>query len=293
MGTKKEPLVSILFINWNGLEDSIECIKSCLKIDYSNYNIVLYDNGSPENEAIKLKKVFKKNKNIDFVRSDKNWGYDGGCNEAIKYSQKKYNPDYYVVANNDITMDKNFLKELINEMKKDKKIGGASPIIYYYDKPKELWWFGGVKYSSWTGGVTVNKNPKKTDETDIISGCLMMVTKEVIEKVGLLNNKFFLSGLDTLEYSIRIKRVGFKLIYVPSSKIWHKCGNAAWKISPKQRLKHEIIGIIETLKIVRWYQIPTNLIFFIHSFIMLRIKGLFIFIFNKNKRKKFLRSLKN
>ena len=109
MGTKKEPLVSILFINWNGLEDSIECIKSCLKIDYSNYNIVLYDNGSPENEAIKLKKVFKKNKNIDFVRSDKNWGYDGGCNEAIKYSQKKYNPDYYVVANNDITMDKNFL----------------------------------------------------------------------------------------------------------------------------------------------------------------------------------------
>ena len=58
----EEPPVSILFINWNGLEDSIECIKSCLKIDYSNYNVLLYDNGSSENEAKKLKKIFKNKK---------------------------------------------------------------------------------------------------------------------------------------------------------------------------------------------------------------------------------------
>jgi len=292
MKRKKVPLVSILLINWNGFKDSVECINSIFKIDYPNYRIVLYDNGSNEDEALKLKKIFKNKKKIDFVRSEKNWGYDGGCNKAIEFAKRNHNPDYYVIANNDITVDKLFLSELIKEMEKDKRIGGSSPVIYYYDKPKEIWWFGGVKYNPWTGGVKVNKNPIRTGETDVITGCLMVVKKEVIEKVGLLNEKFFLSGLDTGEYSIRMKRAGYKLIYVPSSKIWHKCGKSAWNLAPKQRLKHEIGGIIETLKIIRWYQIPTNLLTFVYNFVKLRLKGIFIFIFNKEKRKKFLKTFK-
>jgi GT2 family glycosyltransferase len=293
MKKNKEPFVSILVINWNGVKDSIECLNSMLKINYSNYNIVVYDNGSTKNETIELKEKFKKYKNIDFVRSEKNWGYDEGCNQAIRYSKKKYNPDYYVVANNDITVDKNFLLEFIKEMEKDPKIGGASPIIYYYDRPKEVWWFGDIKYNAWTGKVKVNRKQNKTSGTDMITGCLMILKKDVVEKVGLLNPKFFLSGSDTFEYSIRMKRKGFKLIYVPSSKIWHKCGNSAWKLTPKDRLRHEIVGIIETLKIIRWYQMPLNFLSMVYQFIKLRSQGILIFIFNKKKRNKFLKSFKN
>lgn len=292
MNKNNIPSVSILVINWNGFSDSVECIKSLFKNNYKNYKIILYDNGSKENEALKLKTIFKSKKNIDFVRSEKNWGYDGGCNKAIEYAKLKYNPDYYIIANNDIIVDKKFLSEMVNEMEKDEKIGGASPIIYYYDKPREVWWNGKIKYNSWTGGVKAEKGNNKTCDTDVITGCLMIIKKEVLEKIGLLNEKFFLSGMDTLEYSIRMKRAGFRLIYVPSSKVWHKCGNSAWKLAPKERLKHEIVGIIETLRIVRWYQIPTNLLKFIYDFVKLRLKGLFIFVTNGEKRKKFLKTMK-
>jgi hypothetical protein len=121
----------------------------------------------------------------------------------------------------------------------------------------------------------------------------MILKKEVIDKVGYLNPKFFLSGYDTLEYSIRIKRKGFELLYVPSSIIWHIFGASAKKISLKEKTKHEIVGLVNMFKIVKWYHFPTAIIYTFFHISLLKIKAVLKLFANKEKRKKFYKTLKN
>ena len=287
----EEKLVSILVINWNGIQDTINCINSLLKNNYKNYNIIVYDNGSNQDESKELKKKFQNKRNIDFVRSEKNWGYDEGCNRAIKYARKKYNPEYYVIANNDILVDPLFLTKMIVELEKNRKIGGASPKIY--DSEGKIWWKGKVKYYPWINKTKEGGDIDQTVETDMLTGCLMVLKKQTILDVGYLNPKFFLSGLDTLEYTYRMKKKGFKAIYVPSSKIWHLCGVSAWKLNPKKRFLHELQGTIQMLKILDWYQLPTALIFTTISYSSFMLKRMWIFLTNSKKRKKLLNTLRN
>jgi len=290
MNQSKKPLVCIIVINWNGIEESVDCLRSMLKLDYSNYKIILYDNASEKNEALELKKIFKKNKKIDFIRSEKNWGFDEGCNRGILYAKKKYNSPYYLISNNDVVVKKDFLTELVKVLEKNPSYGGASPKIY--NKENKIWWRGKVKYNPWTGRLKDDKYTNKICETDFITGCSMLIKKEVVEKAGFLRPKFFLSGLDTLEYSLRIKRKGFKLFYVPSSVIWHLCGISAWRMHPLKRIKYELIGVIEFFKIAKWYHLPTLILSHFIGFIQLRLRSFYIFITNKGKRKKFLQTFK-
>jgi len=263
--------VAIILINWNGIKETIEAVNSLLKSNCKKYKIIVYDNGSKENEALKIKKIFQ-TKRVIAIRSEKNYGYAEGSNRAVKWALNHLKPKYFIIANNDILVDRDCIQILIDSLEKN-KAHGASPKIY--DKEGRIWWKGQVKINLCTGVLRIRKNIRETCETDMITGCFMILRREVFQKAGFFNPKFFLSGHDTSEYSLRMKRRGFKLIYVPEAKITHLCGTSAKKLNLLKRLVLDLqlpIVLFSLLKYIKIYCWPLFISNFFFTYIKMNIQ---------------------
>lgn len=262
------PKVVAVIINWNGIYDTIQCLNSFKRVKYPDLFLLVIDNGSEQNEAKKLREMkMNINKPIEFVRINKNLGFCGGANLGIKLALNKYKADYVLLMNNDVVVDPTFLIELINSLSEKKSYGLASPLIYYFDDPKKVWW-GGKKLNMWTGSASMDFNSKQLNSkvTDAVTGCCMLVKKEVFEKVGLLDEKYFLSGVDTIEYSYRARKNGFFSLIVPKAKIWHKCYQSTKKLSFFKKIRVWFDGKLDNLKLFlmmsKPYQFPSLILFF-------------------------------
>ena len=239
------PEVAVIILNWNGLKDTRECLNSFKKVSYPNLHIVVVDNGSAVNEAEILRREFKHQfKHFHSIRLERNLGFCGGNNAGIKYAQEHIKPKYYMLINNDVIVHPKFLENMIRALEADPLAGMASPRIFCYPEKTKLWWPGVHKVKI---GPIVRIKTYKTDateETDVVTGCCMLIKSEVIEKIGLLRPEFFLSGLDTFEYSLRARRANFKLLYVPSAVIWHKYSAAGVKLNIIKRFEDALVGDI-------------------------------------------------
>ncbi len=159
-----------------------------------------------------------------FIQTGYNGGFAFGNNVAIKYALAKKDAEYVLLLNNDTVVEKNFLNKLIEASQSDKKIGITGCKIYYYDNPSKIW-FNGGKFNEWTGrAVHIQKEiDKEVSECNFITGCCMLIKREVLEKIGLLDESYFMY-VEDLDYSYKAIKSGYKLIVAHNSNIWHKVG---------------------------------------------------------------------
>lgn len=226
------PKVSIIISNWNGVHDTVECLESLRKIDYPNYVITVVDNGSKCDEAKALIERF--GNYIYVIENDKNYGYAAGANIGIKYALSNDHPDYCMVLNNDTKVDRLFLSELVKAAENDKFIGVVGPKVYHYDEPNLIQTIGG-KLNINTG--TLNEHMAEVDrgqhdetkEVDWHGPCLV-VKSEVIKKIGLYDDDYFVFWED-VDFCFRVRKAGYRIIYVPSSRIWHKGGRSTGRLN--------------------------------------------------------------
>src|ERR1035437_2216086 len=129
-----QPKVFIVLLNWNGFNDTVECVNSIKKISYGNYEIIIVDNES-ENDFEKLENIYSNE--IILIRSDVNLGFAGGNNLGIKYALKN-DADFVLLLNNDTTVDPDFLDGLIKSGI-EKEFGIVAPKILNYYFPKIIW----------------------------------------------------------------------------------------------------------------------------------------------------------
>ncbi|MFC1979747.1 glycosyltransferase family 2 protein [Chloroflexota bacterium] len=230
------PKVSIITVNWNGLEDTTECLESLKKVIYLNYEVIVVDNGSDGNDAQIFKERF--GDYIQLVQNDKNYGYGEGYNTGIRYVLANSKPKYILLINNDVVVDPIFLDELVRVAEIDKQISVAGLKIYHYDYKgrKDVIWSAGGKISRWALkihhqiGETDNDLPKYQTlmNVDWISGAVLMFRSSLTEKVGLLNPWYFF-GHEDIEFCLKARNQGFKIMYIPTAKAWHKIGASAKK----------------------------------------------------------------
>ena len=231
--------VFISILTYNDNKSTLECLDSLedLEKDKIDLNVVVVDNASIE--KFTSKKDYK-NFNLTILRNEENLGFSGGHNIGIKYAiQKK--ADYVVILNNDVIVEKNLIKNLLQAF--SDRIGIVSPKIYFakghefhekrykeFEKGNVIWYAGAkMDWDNIIGkhvGVDEVDNGQydKQKETELATGCCMMVKKEVFEKIGLLDNKYFLYYEDA-DFSIKAKKSDFRILFEPENVLWHK--NAA------------------------------------------------------------------
>lgn len=221
------PSIYIILVNYNQYGDTINCIKSLEETAYKNFKIIVIDNKS-ENDSIKfLEKACKKH---TLINLSKNLGFAGGNNVGIKYALKK-DAQYILLLNNDTIVNIDFIKPMLETFDKHSDCGIVGNKIMYYN-PKNMIWFAGGKidwrkfigYHFGIGEIDKGQYDKE-GKIDFMTGCCMLIKREVFEKVGLLPEEYFMYFED-LDFCVNVQNFGFKIYYNPKSVIYHKVGNS-------------------------------------------------------------------
>lgn len=228
------PRVSIIVLNWNGLEETSSCLESLSKQDYPACSIVVVDNGSVDSSPGVIRERFP---GITLIENGVNLGFTGGNNAGLRLALER-SADYALLLNNDTEAAPDFLRLLVEAIEAEPKIGIAGPTIYYYEQPERIWSAGGA--IDWRRGSTrmVGLNEQEAGqfgsqprEVDFVTGCALLARRSVLEQVGLLDERFFAYYEDT-EWCVRARRAGFKIVHVPRAKLWHKIPLDARDSSP-------------------------------------------------------------
>lgn len=216
-------VVLVNYINWR---DTLECIDSLKKSGVENSNILIVENCSTNDSFEKIK--FDE-PNIKIIRTNKNLGFTGGNNIGIRYAKEK-EFKYIILLNNDTIVESdNPIRLLVEEMEKHSDVTLGTGRIFYFPNKERIWYDGG-KLLQWRGmAIHYNYGKNKNDillndkikNVDFISGCLMCIRLSDINKLGLLNDNFFMY-LDDIEYSARAIKKNLKLLFVPQVVIYHK-----------------------------------------------------------------------
>ena len=236
--------VFVSIINFNGRNNTFVCLDSIKKINASNFklNVVVIDNGSKE--KLNLTQDYLGNIPLKIILKEKNLGFSGGHNAGINYALSK-NADYVLILNNDVIVDPNLIFELLKVLDKSDRYAVASPKIYFAqgfeyhqnkykesEKGKVIWYAGGQMdfknvIAKHRGVDEVDRGQyQKTEETDFATGACFLIKKEVIEKVGFFDDKYFLYYEDS-DLSQRIKEKGYNILYAPNAVLWHRNAEAA------------------------------------------------------------------
>jgi GT2 family glycosyltransferase len=228
----KEPLISIVTINYNQFQITRDFLISLQLLKYTNYEVIVIDNASVEDHSEELQREFPQAR---VFRTNQNLGFTGGNNLGIKLAKG----DYFLIINNDTVVVKyDFLNKLLKPFEEDASIGMVSPKIWYYDKPRVIQFAGYNKINPFTGrnsqvgdGEEDNGQYDYSGYTHYANGAAMLVKKEVAETVGVFANIFFLC-YEELDWSAQATKNGFTIYYQADTYLLHKESMSIGKISP-------------------------------------------------------------
>lgn len=245
-------LVSIIIINLNGKEFIKNCLRSIKKnTSYQDYKVIVVDNNSNDGSQDLIKSKFKW---VDLIENKSNRGFSGANNDGIKYAIKRYNPDYFYLLNNDTLVEKGWLNEVIKVVESDDTIGivGSKQLTFDRKPTNCAGWINsfGVKY--YFG-----------DEYKFVkwvSGAGFLIKKEVIKKIGLLDEMYNPVYYEESDWQKRALLNGFKIVYCPKSIFLHKGGGDS---KQEKRINFNLIFYINRARFFsRYYPLGFILRFF-------------------------------
>lgn len=217
-----EPLVINVILNTNRREDTLACLATLAASTYPNQRTIVLDNASTDGSVEAISTRFPQ---VQIVPLKENRGYAGNNNVGIVIALVQ-EADWVFVLNEDITLAPDCLEQLINVAQSNPSIGIVGPMVYHYDEPEIIQSGGGLLDRYWRP-VHVGQNQPDRNQfpssrmVDWISGCAILVRREVIEQVGALDDRFFYYWEET-EWCMRARNKGWLIYHVPQAKIWHK-----------------------------------------------------------------------
>lgn len=237
--------LAIIILNWNGIEDTLELLKDLEKTEFGDnkVTIIVVDNASTDKSVEVLEKYKLTKGEFVLLTNKENLGFSGGNNVGIRYALER-GADYVLILNNDTRLKSDLIVQLMKSAKDENNIGAVSPKIYFAkgfefhkkykskDLGKVIWYAGGKidwdnVYGQTIGVDEVDKGQfDKAKGTDFATGTCMLISREALLKAGLYDERYYLYYEDT-DLSVRIESAGFKVIYTPSTYIWHKVAQSS------------------------------------------------------------------
>ncbi len=233
-GQNTRPLVGLILLNWNGWEDTFACLESLEQVTYPNLKVILVDNGSTETPAREPALRFP---DIEILSLDENRGFAGGNNIGIRSAQEQ-GADYVLLLNNDTEVAPDFLDQMIAAAESDPLVGMVGPMIYYDAEPDVIWSAGGQvdrargdAHMLGVDEIDRGQYGQAARSVDWVTGCALLAKMELIERVGMLDERFF-AYYEEAEWCARARRAGYRIVHAPQAKVWHKVTREAREASP-------------------------------------------------------------
>lgn len=227
----ESPLVSIITVSYNHPDVTSALLESLRHITYPNIEVIVVDNASPNDDPAIIRQLYPE---ITFIQSEKNLGFAGGNNLGIRQAKGKY----ILLLNNDTEVEPEFLKPLVAKLEANSKIGAVSPKIKFFYQPDTIQFSGQAPINPYTmRSYGYGYGKKDTGQfnhdapTSFVHGAAMMIPMDVIKKVGLMAEIYFLY-YEELDWGARIKAAGYELWYVHNSTVMHKESMSTGKLSP-------------------------------------------------------------
>lgn len=217
MNEHNDPTVAITILNWNNYEDTSKCLGSLEELKYSEYGIIVVDNGSIDGSTRRLKEEYP---NVNIIKNDRNLGFAGGMNVGIeKALENGY--DYVLLLNNDVTFpDKEALGKMVNKMEKNEDVGVLSPLVN-----KQPTGRSNVTntVSSFRIGRTrlLNENLNYDNMAYNCHYCCALIPSEILESVGHLPEQYFLYYED-IHHGAEIEDAGYWLATDITTYVYHE-----------------------------------------------------------------------
>ena len=216
-----DPVVSIVIPTHNRKEKLERLIKSILESDYlkDELEIIVVDDASSNGTYECIKGLFPQ---VRVIRSDEEKLLAESRNLGIRASRGKY----IFIIDDDNIVAKNIIRELVEFMEKHPEVGVAGPIMYFLKDPKRIW-CAGIRRSYWTtitefiGFNTVDNGLLREPYESEDFPNAFMIRREVFKKVGLFNSKLFPIHYDEGDFCQRVRKAGYKVMVVPTAKMWH------------------------------------------------------------------------
>jgi GT2 family glycosyltransferase len=218
------PRIAIIIVAWNNYKSTQECVESILNQRFVEVQIFLVDNGSKIEPLDDLVHDFPM---IKYIYSSSNLGFAAGTNLGLREALAT-DLDYFLIINNDTRADELMLQELLAALE-DQEVGLTAPIIYFDDAPDKIWSSGGtmndlmlMPLDSHNTKYAIYCPTKRT----FVSGCCYLLKREMLEQVGLFDERFFLYFED-LDFCKRINEAKWQMMVIPTAKLWHKISQSS------------------------------------------------------------------
>lgn len=237
--------LTVIVLNWNGCADTLALLPTLARCRVPagwTAGVMVVDNGSTDGSVERLRAAFP---DVEIVALPANRMFAGGNNAGLKVALDR-GDDAVMLLNNDTEADPGLYEKLIAALESDPRAGAAAPLIYHAPPSQRIWYAGGacvpaLGYTAHRGLRTKDEGQyREVEPTGYLTGCCLLAWRSVWEKVGLLDERYFIYAEDA-DWCLRARAAGFRLLFVPTARLWHKVSSAsggasnAWKIYQRLR----------------------------------------------------------
>jgi GT2 family glycosyltransferase len=218
----RAPLVLVVLLNWNSLDETRTAVASVLRMNYPNFRVLIVDNGSHDGSVVELRKLV--DERVELLESPTNTGYTGGCNLGMERGLAM-GAKYIWLLNNDAVVGSTVLSSIVSVAESDKSVGLVTPQIAALHEER-ITFAGGVisleeaVYLETHDPAVAAEWAQKYPDAGLVVGTAMLVRAELIRKIGLLDTAFF-AYFEDIDYSARSVAAGFRNVVDSNSVVRH------------------------------------------------------------------------
>jgi GT2 family glycosyltransferase len=216
------PQVACIVLNWNGWQDTIECLDALRECTCPRLAVIVVDNGSTDDSVTRIR---ASHPDVLLLESGENLGFAGGNNIGIRHALA-HGAQYLWLLNNDTKPAPDALSALVAKALTDRGIGAVASICYFANAPSTVQAWAGGRVNLWIGYSRNSTVPHNDDWFRSLNGTSMLIARAAIEDVGLLDEGFFLYWEDT-EFCLRLQNNGWRIAAAANSRVLHKVNASA------------------------------------------------------------------
>ena len=250
------PSTYVIVLNWNGLADTRACLASLARACDERTVVLVVDNGSRDGSPEAIRREFP---GVRVLETGANLRFAGGNNAGMRAALEA-GADEIMLLNNDTTVDPGFLPAMRTRLRQWPGAGIVAPKILYHAAP-ELIWYAGGEISFWTGTMRHRGIRERDDgrfdaphETAYASGCCFLVKREVVERIGMLDEAYHMYTEDA-DFCMRARRAGYRVVYEPRARVLHRVSVSAGGHLSAFKLRNKFISNFRFFaRYAAWYQ---------------------------------------